>query len=88
VGAHLVNESHDEGVSIYYWREGHKEVDFVLKKGRFLAALEVKSGTEDAALSGMEEFAKKFKTRRLLLVGSGGISLEQFLGSPITRWID
>jgi predicted AAA+ superfamily ATPase len=88
VGAHLVNESHDEGASIYYWREGHREVDFVMKKGKILAALEVKSGAEDEGLSGMEEFAKKFKTRRLLLVGPDGIPLERFLGSPIAEWVE
>ncbi len=88
VGTHLVNGSYGEGASIYYWREGHKEVDFVLKKGRFLAAIEVKSGIEDEVSSGMEEFARQFKTKRLLLVGSKGISLEQFLGTPVAKWIE
>jgi len=88
VGAHLVNESSVEGFGIYYWREGQKEVDYVMKKGRSITAIEVKSAMTEGALPGMDEFAKKFKPRKLLLVGKGGIPLEQFLGNPITRWIE
>jgi predicted AAA+ superfamily ATPase len=87
VGAHLVNESHSEGAGIFYWREGQKEVDYVVKRGRSISAIEVKSGTEEGNLSGMDEFSRKFKPKRVLLVGSGGISLGQFLGNAIEKWI-
>ena len=30
VGAHLINESINTGMEVLYWREGNKEVDFVL----------------------------------------------------------
>ena len=43
VGVQLVRT--DE--SLYYWREGNDEVDFVLKKGRKLYAIEVKSGRKN-----------------------------------------
>jgi hypothetical protein len=36
----------------------------------------------------MDEFARKSKPRRLLLAGSGGVSAEQFLGNPITKWFE
>ena len=88
VGAHLVNESQSESAEVYYWREGQKEVDYVIKRGRSLSAIEVKSGTEDGNLSGMDEFSKKFKPKRVLLVGSGGVSLDQFLGKGIQKWIE
>jgi hypothetical protein len=88
VGAHLVNESQSESAEVYYWREGQKEVDYVVKRGRSLSAIEVKSGTEDGNLSGMDEFSKKFKPKRVLLVGSGGVSLDQFLGKGIQKWIE
>jgi len=88
VGAHLVNESHSESAGIFYWREGQKEVDYVVKRGRSLSAIEVKSGIEEGLLSGMDEFSKKFRPKRVLLVGSGGISLDQFLGNAIGKWID
>jgi hypothetical protein len=35
----------------------------------------------------MDEFSKKFKPKRLLLVGSEGIPLEKILGNPISKWI-
>ena len=88
VGAHLVNESHSENAGIFYWREGQKEVDYVVKRGTSISAIEVKSGTEEGNLSGMDEFSKKFKPKRVLLVGSGGVSLDQFLGNAIGNWID
>jgi uncharacterized protein len=88
VGAHLVNEAQSEGIGVYYWREGQKEVDFVLKKGRSLAAIEVKSGQEGGALSGIDEFSKAFRPRKLLLIGAGGISLTKFLSESIMKWID
>lgn len=88
VGAHLVNGSHIEGLSVYYWREGQKEVDFVTKKGKSVTAIEVKSRIASGALPGMDDFARKFKPKKLLLVGSGGVTLEQFLGNSITKWVD
>jgi predicted AAA+ superfamily ATPase len=88
VGAHLVNESHSESAGIFYWREGQKEVDYVVKRGRSLSAIEVKSGIEEGLLSGLDEFSKKFRPKRVLLVGPGGVSLDQFLGNPIGKWID
>lgn len=88
VGAHLVNESFSEGVGVYYWREGEKEVDFVVQQGKSISAIEVKSVTGQGSLSGMDEFSKKFKPKKVLLVGADGIPVEQFLGNPIGNWIN
>jgi predicted AAA+ superfamily ATPase len=87
VGAHLVNEARSSGYEIYYWREGEKEVDYVVKKGRSIAALEVKSGRDSGSRSGMEAFTKSFRPKQVLLVGTGGIPLSQFLGTRIARSI-
>jgi predicted AAA+ superfamily ATPase len=86
-GAHLVNESDTQAVRVFYWREGEKEVDFVVQHGNSLTAIEVKSVPRRGALSGMEEFAKKFKPRRKLLVGGDGIPVEEFLEKSIMNWI-
>ena len=43
VGAYLLNEIRGTQIELYYWREGDKEVDFVLKKGDFVTAIEVKT---------------------------------------------
>jgi uncharacterized protein len=87
VGAHLVNESYSEGVGVYYWREGEKEVDFVVQHGKTISAIEVKSASVQGSLSGMEEFSKKFKPKKVLLVGGNGIPVGDFLGQPIAGWI-
>lgn len=44
IGAHLVNAAAAGGMAVYYWRERNHEVDFVVKAGRRLTAIEVKSG--------------------------------------------
>ena len=88
VGAHLLNASVGGACELFYWRERNREVDFVVKRGRKLVAIEVKSGRTTTTLPGMESFAKSFKPDRLLIVGTGGISLERFLSKPVGYWID
>jgi hypothetical protein len=55
-------------------------VDFVLKKGKELIAVEVKSGRAKTSLPGMEAFSKNYRAKKLLLVGGGGIGVDEFLG--------
>ncbi len=78
VGTHLINYSLSERYSVYYWREGNNEVDFVLEKEGKLIALEVKSGRYSTT-PGMKIFADKFHPNKVLLVGTGGIPVEEFL---------
>ena len=87
VGSHLVNGGLAEGYQVHYWREGSEEVDFVVRGGRSITAIEVKSGRQKTTLPGMEAFSKKFKPKRMLLIGAGGISLGEFLGSSIDKWL-
>ena len=63
----------------FYWREGGKEVDFVLQLGNKLIAIEVKSGQESIRHSGIDSFAQQFKPDRILLIGAQGIPLKTFL---------
>ena len=88
VGAHLLNASVGGVCELFYWRERNREVDFVVRRGRKLVAIEVKSGRTTPSLPGMESFAKLFKPDRLLIVGPGGISLERFLAKPVGYWIN
>ena len=78
VGAHLINNSLPERYSVYYWREGDKEVDFVLEKNGKIVALEVKSGRRSYT-SGMKVFSDRFHPSKVLLVGTDGIPYEEFL---------
>lgn len=88
VGAHLVNEAIAAGIQIYYWRDRNREVDFIMEHGDRLIALEVKSTMKKTALSGMQEFTKRFRMPKSLLVGGHGLPLEEFLGKKITYWFD
>lgn len=78
VGAHLLNHSVSEKYNLYYWREGNNEVDFILKKGGDVIGLEVKSGV-GVDTKGMDLFNEKFHPHKILLVGTGGLSYEEFL---------
>ncbi len=87
VGAHLANAAAAGICEVFYWREGSREVDFVVKAGRKVTAIEVASGRSRSSLPGMERFASAFRPDRALLVGSGGIPLEEFLLRPVEHWV-
>jgi hypothetical protein len=88
VGAHLANAAASGVCEVFFWRERNREVDFVLKAGRKLAAIEVKSGRAREAQPGLAAFADAFKPQRSLLVGADGIELADFLSRPVTDWLD
>jgi predicted AAA+ superfamily ATPase len=87
VGAHLVNSTRGNNMEVFYWLERNQEVDFVLRAGNNIAAIEVKSGRRRERLLGMEAFSKAFRVKRQLLVGNQGIPVEEFLLTPIERWL-
>lgn len=89
VGAHLFNTATSD-IRLHYWRDGSHEVDFVLQRGApaQTVAIEVKSGAKRRPLGGMDEFERRFLPRRSLLVGEGGISLNEFLTVPAHHWFE
>ena len=87
VGAHLANAAACGLCELFYWREGTREVDFVLRSGRVVVGLEVKSGRAPLAHSGLAAFSEAFKPKRTLLVGGDGIPLEEFLSRQVTDWL-
>lgn len=87
VGAHLANAAAIGACELYYWRERNHEVDFVVKSGRHLTAIEVKSGRAPQAHPGTEAFTAAFKVQRTLLVGGDGVSVEEFLSRPVNHWV-
>ena len=72
---------------LFYWREGNREVDFVLRAGRAVVAIEVKSGRAPLTLPGLAAFSEAFKPRRSLRVGGDGIAVDEFLLRPVTDWL-
>ena len=87
VGAHLANAAACGLCELFYWREGNREVDFVLRSGRMVVGIEVKSGRAPLAHSGLAAFTEAFKPKRTLLVGGDGIPVEEFLSRPVTDWL-
>jgi predicted AAA+ superfamily ATPase len=86
-GSHLINSTRGTNADIFYWRERSHEVDFVLKSGRSLVVIEVKSGRAKESFTGMEAFGKEFKVSRKILVGASGVSVEEFLLKPAEHWL-
>jgi hypothetical protein len=87
VGAHLLNDLAGTPAVVSYWRDRGREVDFVLRAGSAVTAIEVKSGRPRTAPPGLAAFAAHHGPVRLLLVGSGGIGLEEFLAVPARTWV-
>jgi predicted AAA+ superfamily ATPase len=78
VGAYLLARSKEEGFEVYWWRERSLEVDFVIKKGSQITAIEVKSG-RIKHVGGSLEFKSRHPEALSLVVGSANLSLEDFL---------
>lgn len=78
IAAHLINYADQGNYQVYYWRHRNDEVDFILKRGDELIALEVKSGMAKST-QGMKTFKEKFKPKKMLLIGGTEIPWEEFL---------
>ncbi len=63
VGMQLVRT----GEQIFYWREGNFEVDYILKKGKKVFAIEVKSGRKKSSL-GLDKFCEKFPGSQKIII--------------------
>lgn len=72
--------------AVTYWREGNAEVDLVMSAGEKVLAFEIKSGRIDKT-PGLNKFRRKYPSATVLVVGSGGIPLEEFLAFPVGKWL-
>ncbi|WP_028910692.1 ATP-binding protein [Prevotella sp. AGR2160] len=82
IGSYLMNEAFRRRLSLYYWREGSDEVDFVLQKKGEIIAIEVKSNSEQDT-HGLHVFQEKFHPKRSVIVGRAGIPAETFLSMDV-----
>lgn len=87
VGAFLLNAADEYDYKLYYWRERDDDVDFVIDADGRLIAIEVKSGRREKN-EGLSEFGKRFNPDYSLVVGSGGVPVEEFLGWDLGRLIE
>jgi len=77
VGAHLVNHLQSASYEITYWRHRSQEVDYVVRSGEALWAIEVKSG-RPGKRAGLAAFRREHPTSKTMSVGSGGMPLTTF----------
>ena len=87
IGAHMYN-SLRTATKLHYWRHGDHEVDFVLSRGPNVLGIEVKSGPRRTRPAGLDEFRKGIRNARTILVGAGGVPLNEFLSLPANYWLD
>jgi predicted AAA+ superfamily ATPase len=91
VGAHLW--AHADPDEITYWREGNNEVDWVIRPGKLLRgrdapiAIEVRVGNPRGN-PGTVAFSHAHRGARSLVVGAGGIPVEDFLSNHPREWLD
>jgi predicted AAA+ superfamily ATPase len=78
IGAYLLARGQEEGFEVYWWRERNNEVDFVIKEGARLTAIEVKSGRVKNT-GGSLVFKKLYPEAFSLIAGSTNLSIEYFL---------
>ena len=78
IGSYLVSQAFVHRFEVFYWREKNDEVDFILRKKGVLVAIEVKSNSEKHT-TGLDKFNELFKPHKSIIVGDGGISIEDFL---------
>jgi predicted AAA+ superfamily ATPase len=78
VGAYLLSRGKEEGFDVHWWRERNNEVDFVIKSGNRLTAIEVKSGRVKN-VGGSLVFKQRYPEALSLIIGSANYGLEDFL---------
>lgn len=82
VGAHLLNNLAGLSYRINYWRQADEEVDFIVRSPHTVWAIEVKSGKPKRA-AGLERFVSLYPDCRTMILGHGGMPLEDFFkGEP------
>jgi uncharacterized protein len=80
VGAHLMAQAEWDPRSVMYWREGDREVDYVVVSPAGVSAMEVKSGRSGRIdRRGLDAFVERYSPERVRIVGSDATRLQDFL---------
>ncbi|MBR3647210.1 MAG: ATP-binding protein [Paludibacteraceae bacterium] len=77
VGSVLLNFAKSTGYELNYWNKDSREVDYVLRYGQRVVAIEVKSG-QDSTNEGMAIFNNLYHPDALYTIGTDGIPFEDF----------
>ena len=82
VGCYLLDKADELEYTVYYWRENNEEVDFVVRRGDRLLAIEVKSGRRQMN-SGTGKFREQYHPQHTLMVGGDAMPVEQLFKGDI-----
>ena len=82
VGCYLLDKADELEYTVYYWRENNEEVDFVVRRGERLLAIEVKSGRRQMN-SGVGKFLEQYRPQHTLMVGGDAMPVEQLFKGDI-----
>lgn len=82
VGCYLLDKADELEYTVYYWRENNEEVDFVIRRGDRLLAIEVKSGRRQMN-SGVGKFREQYRPQHSLMVGGDAMPVEQLFKGDI-----
>jgi predicted AAA+ superfamily ATPase len=63
---------------LWYWRDGNKEIDLILRKGKQVVAIEVKAGNRLSS-SGLTTFKNHYEPCTKILVGTEGLIWKDFI---------
>lgn len=80
-GLHLLNTPAATTRDVCYWRDRNEEVDFVIRSGNTISAVEVKSSRMRRP-AGLRSFTKLVPSARTVIVGESGIALQEFFRQP------
>lgn len=86
IGAHLLNASVGTNTEIFYWKDGNKVIDFVIRKDEFLALVAVQNDKAEKHNPGVEMFLQQYPSTKVITVGGNGIPIEEFLLSSPESW--
>jgi hypothetical protein len=67
------------GLEIHYWNEGHAEVDFIIRQGERMMALEVKAAYDK--ITGLINFVAKYPMAPSLQLDVRGIPWQEFIAA-------
>ena len=87
VGVHLSLNARCNGGQLTYWSDGNLELDFVYEFEGKMLAIVVKSGKRRRSVPGLSVFKNHFPNAVPLIVGTGGVPLDEFLESELTAWL-
>ena len=87
VGAHLVYSAAAASFQVIYTLHRFHEVKQVIASGKAAVALEVTMRRDGDRLPGVDEFQRHFTRARALLVGPGGIPVDEFLSTEAAAWL-